>query len=432
MDFLTKLFFRNILFSRHGFLIAAVAIALFCIAIAEFIYVETETEFKNSVEKYRVESHQRSILAQGKIETAFQNIYHNLRTISRLPSVREIDRHAQNLSANEGIVIQEIYNNLADSVDVSEVYVLPKEFNPEAIDPVTGKTEAPIIVFDDLIVGRTAEDYAAHKSDKLKSPVEEIEIHEYRLMREQIAWMGQHYPALNKISGQDFPAIGGREVITCDNSHYSPAAPNDADRSGTVYSVPFYDMQGNFKGMVSAIFLTSMLRDLMPEADYALINTKHHQHVLARKPSETLANSKGWIEKEVANPDLIYSEVLPLSIKDSEGEWKLWIGLPNAAFYADGRNVQILEFRNWACASVLLFGLFAITGLALFRRHQLRVEETLRRAKENAEAESAKKSRFLSNIIGHAVDGLITVDAKGIVQSFSLSDISKRNQLAFL
>ena len=425
MGRIIKIISRETLFSKSGTFAIVAVIAASSLGLAAFIYHDAEKEYKTAIANYRLESHHRAELVQRKIEATFQHIYQNLRTIGHLPSVRSIDRHAETLSDNDRIAIQEIYNNLAGNVSISEVYILPSDFNPDAVDPKTGKPEEPIIMFDELIVGRTAADYKKSpekelvKEDEKPSSVEELETYEYHLLREQIEWMKKNYPAMEMSVGMEVPAISGREVITCDNSRYLPDSPDDADRSGIIYSVPYYDMQGDFKGVVAGIILSNALRDLLPEANYALINNTYNQRILAKNPSEALSASTGWMDKEKPNPDLLYSEVLPLTIKDGKSEWKLWVGLPDSVFFADIRNSEMLESRNWGCSAVLLFGMISIAGLLLLRRSHFSSQRNLLRAKEKAEHDSASKSRFLSNIINHAVDGLITIDERGIIQTFN-------------
>lgn len=144
-------------------------------------------------------------------------------------------------------------------------------------------------------------------------------------------------------------------------------------------------------------------------------NANYHQRILSNKPSTTLTSSADWIEKELPNPNLVYSEVIPLSIKDDIGGWKLWVGIPDSEFISQKLNSQALEFRNWAIAAIWFFGLAGIVILYLFRRNHLQIEKELTKAKEKAEAETGAKARFLDNIIDHAVDCLITIDTAGIV-----------------
>lgn len=417
--YVATFFLRGYVALGKRFSSAIIGIACASLVLCGFVWVETEKEFQNSIAQFRQEQHERNALTQKKVEAAFLHIYENLRLIGSLPSVRMIDRHAKNLTENDRIAIQGVYNNLAGDVDVSEVYILPDVFNPDEIDPATGKAEAPIISFDQLIVGRTADDYKKVHSTKGESPVEEVEIYEYRLLKEQIAWMKERFPQMSNFSGQNVPAIGGREVITCDNTHYSVAHPDDADRSGMVYSVPYYDMQGQFKGVVAAIFLTSMLRELMPEGDFALVNSTYHQRILAKNPSETIRNSLDWFEKEQPNPNLLYSEILPLSIQDGGGAWKIWSVVSNQTFYDDARNRIKLQMRDYGCGAILALSLIGITLLYFFRKHQLRVELALIAAREAAESESTRKSKFLANIIDNTVDGLVTINDRGQIQSFN-------------
>ncbi len=85
-------------------------------------------------------------------ESSLKSIYENLRTLSYLPSIRNIDRHGRNLSAEARETIRQIYNNLAADITVSEIYIVPATLDPDRIDPSTGKNEEPILMFDNLIL----------------------------------------------------------------------------------------------------------------------------------------------------------------------------------------------------------------------------------------------------------------------------------------
>ncbi len=411
MSLFTKIFSRKALFSRYGFASSIGIISLVTASLSGLIYVETQKVFELSLENYKRDAHHKTTAVQEKIESTFGSIYQSLRTISRLPSVKEIDRHADNLSDNGRVVIQEIYNNLTNTVAVSAVYIVPVDFNPNIVDPLTKKLEKPVISFDGLAAKATGNNDI--------STTEAAEIYEYQLMQEQISWFKEHYPTADEIYWKYVPAISGREVMTHDSARYAPTDKDSPNHSGGVYSVPFYDSNGQLKGIVSAVILSDVLRAILPQSDYALINSNHKQRILAFSPSETLIESGKWIDKDMENPNLIYSETIPLDIIDGGGRWKIWVGLPDNNFYDDIRNTEILQFQKIDCASILFLGLLTILGLIVFRRNSLQMAKDLILAKENAEAESIKKSQFLSNIINNAVDGLITINEIGIIQSFN-------------
>jgi len=421
---------RDSLFSRFGFFSAVCAVVALSLLLIITIEYQTRSELRSTTEARRNELHSEALRSARRVEAAFEHIYQNLRTISKLPSVRSIDRHGKNLSENDLITIQEIYNNLAGSVSISEVYILPASFNPEAIDPVTGKPEEPIVMFDKLIVGRTADDYAKGREEAPEeagseaaqaTSVPEVEIFEYHLLAKQITALKEKFPTIDSIDKLDVPAISGHEVITCDNSRYSPSAPNDADRSGLIYSVPYYDMEGHFKGVIAGIILSHALRDLIPEGNYALTNPTIAQMMLSHKPASVLQSSESYIRQGEANPSLIHSVSLPLAIKDEAGEWKLWAGADDRTFINNPHYIDTTRFRDVGMAAILLFCGLSIAMLHLMRRNYWRAKTELTAARDAAEAVSNEKSLYLSNIIDNAVDGLITIDEKGIVQTYNPS-----------
>ncbi len=227
-------------------------------------------ELAHERQNYLQEAHARTAVVVEALRDVYTQIYQGLRTVARLPGVRNIDRHAKTFQDTSRQAVQEIYNNLASNVAMSEVYVVPADMDPDQVDPVTGKPQAPITTFDELIIGRHAEQ-TEHLPDSEEIKIPEVEIYEYRLMVRQMAALKQRYPTEHSIKGLAYPMISGPEVITCDNSRFRPSAPDDRDRSGLVLSVPFYGPSGNFGGQVSGVILTHALRDLLPEGRYALL-----------------------------------------------------------------------------------------------------------------------------------------------------------------
>jgi uncharacterized protein YbjQ (UPF0145 family) len=238
-----------------------------CLLTAMGLWVVVQkyrTDLTSAEASFRSLAGQDAQVVAREVSRTFRKIYEGMRTIARLPSVRRIDRHAEQLDADARTSIQEIYNNLANSVAMSEIYIVPVGFDPDRVDPVTQKLECPIVTFDELIVGRNG---GAKSEEHEEHEEEEVEIYEYRLMTEQLAALQARYPREDAIEGLAFPAVCGREVITCDNTRFDPSHPEDRMRSGLVYSVPFYGPDGALRGMVSAVFLTEALRDLLPTGD---------------------------------------------------------------------------------------------------------------------------------------------------------------------
>jgi hypothetical protein len=133
--------------------LAAGAASLLVAGAAHFHVAQGVELLKSEyVDKARAEAGRRG----ADVDRAFAEIYQNLRTLASLPGIRAIDRHAETLTPEARATFQMIYNNLANSVSVSEVYVIPPDFSPDRLDPATGRTEEPIIMFDELILNAGA------------------------------------------------------------------------------------------------------------------------------------------------------------------------------------------------------------------------------------------------------------------------------------
>src|SRR5207244_1768141 len=140
-------------------------------------------------------------------------IYENLSTHDALPRARETARQGTNLGEDARETIQQVYNNLASNVSVSEVYIVPADLDPDRIDPVTGKPEEPILMFDQLIVnagGRARQQTGKYLPSSANDLPPEVEIYEYRQFHDQFRWLKEHYPDLDGINGLDVPMSAAR------------------------------------------------------------------------------------------------------------------------------------------------------------------------------------------------------------------------------
>ncbi|HXW72369.1 MAG TPA: EAL domain-containing protein [Methylocella sp.] len=356
-------------FSREFFGYGIIAIIGCGIAFA--VYLDNERNF-GAARAYYIETQKRtSARAAEEVRDAFTSIYENLRTLSLLPSVQTIDRRGLSLNENDRQTIQQIYNNLASRVAVSEVYIVPADLDPEKIDQATGQPEAPILMFDQLIVhdGKWAreEDPFAHSDEPNGDESPEIEIFEYRQIKSQLTWFKQHYNDRKEILGLKIPMISSPETITCDNTIYNKTKV-DADRSGIVFSVPFYGPDQKLKGTISAIILTKALVTLLPRENYALVHSATHYLARSTIPAQAYDSNK-WVEQGVKDPSLIYSEVIPVGANDSQGRWTLWAGAPNTEFdlSQEALNATKMGMLGYAFAAALTFGLFSC--LYFVRRH---------------------------------------------------------------
>jgi signal transduction histidine kinase len=163
------------------------------------------------------------------------------------------------------------------------------------------------------------------------------------------------------------PLISGSEVITCDNTDFIYTG-KDADRSGVMFSVPFYAPDGKIKGLITAIILTSALRDLLPASHFALINPGYSYTNLAAGTQQMMSSHNSIL---AAKPDssLIYSEIVPVSVHDSRSPWYVWAGLPNDAFYRSPAALSVDNTRQSNFLIVIIIGIGVGVSLFFISRH---------------------------------------------------------------
>ncbi len=361
--------------------------------------VEAKHEFDKqaALTAFLTESRKESRAVGVRIEHTMNQIYEGMRTIARLQGVRAIDRYAVNFDENARQAVQEIYNNLGSSVVLSEVYIVPLDMDPSEWDLTTGWMQAPITTCDELILSRNASRGVpkevpggtdssctrCHESVSRDRPpthitpveglVEEIEFYEYELMAEQLEWLRRDWPREESLKGLNFPAVSGREVITCDNSRYDPQRPNDKDRSGLIYSVPFYGLGGDIKGCISGVILTSALRDLVPGGGMAIVNVGANYAAPSWDPGPS-RDHPAEVSGAQPTTNLLYSEVLDLDVLDAVGNWELWAARPDSEHWrrADVKTASTLARLSYL--TVVSLVLMACSFVRLGRRHRGQLE----------------------------------------------------------
>ncbi len=337
---------------------------------------------------YLSESAGRSNRQRDMVEDALTGIYHSMRTIARLPAVRSLDpatggamdRGGGILDAGERLVIQEIYNNLAAEVALSELYLVPVTLDPDG--ERGDRPREPWVTFDDVIFGRHGgtDDHGAHDE------VEEIEIYEYRLMRAQLDAMLAEYPTSDAVDGLAYPMYAGPPVVTCDNSRFDPAHPDDGDRTGIVLSVPIYGDDGSLRGCVSAVMLNHALGDLLGETGFALVNARDGIRIGDTEPAD----------------EPLYRDRLAISLPAGSGPWRLAAWRPDSDFEARAGVRAAYVARLVGLGGCGLLTLVLLGSALLIHRARDRMiaaQDALRAANEDLEAQVRERTKRLESLV---------------------------------
>ena len=246
-----------------------VLLAAFAVALA--VLVQWHTTERAALEKRFIQD--QIDVAEAKrsqIASTLTEVYQNVRTLTLLPSVRGIvggnrtdedeDIVATGRFSEEGrTTVQQIYNNLASRVSVSEVYAVI-----EGLD--AGNGQIPFFMFDTLVFGDA--DDGGEDARPADFP-EEAEDEEYAYFPQQIARIRASHPRFDFASIDRIPAYVSPMMRTCDNSQYQSLAHDDVrDTNGMLYSVPFYSAGGELRGVVSAILRANVLEAMLMDVPF--------------------------------------------------------------------------------------------------------------------------------------------------------------------
>ncbi len=332
-----------------------IGIFAFGAGLALLVHMKSTKDLETAMERYKTNSQAEAYLAAKNITYSFKQLYQGIRTIGLLPGVQNIDRHGKNLDANAHESIVQIYNNMVSNVSVSEIYIVPVDIEPEQIDPETGGLEEPILMYDGKVPDPTKPEAAKPPvtSVEMAEKMPEVEIYEYKLLKEHMTYLKQHYPDNKKFVNLNLPFISGSEVLTCDNDDYKKTH-KDTDRAGAVMSVPFYGPDGLLKGAITAVIRNNTIKGMMPTTNVALVNDTYQYTILAKEAGQEQQSAE-WLKQIKPDPNLLFSTVVPVETTDPRSKWSLWVGYPDDKFLnsGDAKAVQNFKLAGYGFAALL-------------------------------------------------------------------------------
>ena len=313
------------------------------VVLALLVMAKSKTDYEQVLQRYQQTSEMEAEAAAKNLGYSLKQLYQGIRTISLLPGVKAIDRYGKNLDSNAHESIVQIYNNMVSNVAVSEIYIVPVDIEPDVLDPNTGELGAPILMYDGSAENPNEAPKPKITTIEMAMKAPEIEIYEYRLLKEQMGYLREKYPDQGHTDALSLPFIGGKPVLTCDNADYEKTKEN-ADRTGIVLSVPFFGLDGRLKGTITAVIRNNMIRDMLPTKDYAVFNDTYKYQVLSKEDGQQQASGQ-WIEQGKPDPSLLFSKVIPISTSDPRSQWSVWVGYPDAKFMESGDVKAVNNFK---------------------------------------------------------------------------------------
>ena len=372
--------------------------SVLAVVAAYGLWKHYQSEAQHAREEYRKEilstAYERKT---QEIERLFALIYESARTASLLPGVRSVEggnranEHedvvaSKRMSADAGGTIQQLYNNLAVHLDVSEMYHVRN-----GLDALHG--QVPFFMYDTIRLGTQV--VAESAPTRNPDTPEQSEEAEYAYYPNQIAQLRQSRPHFDFQNLDEIPAVFSPLMRTCDNRQYlSKAHDDEKNTHGLLYSVPVYDQKsGDLSGIISIIVRANVfeaallgipfipvtevdntkatqLGFTLPKepAAFALINEKYGIRITDRRNAEIIP---AITLNPTGNNENVFVKTLSTH---GDAEWKLYLHIPLEAWKsAEATPYQLfqLQLAGDALAWILLV---ALTSFILFRQYTDRRE----------------------------------------------------------
>lgn len=356
------------------------SIALSGLLACSYVVYDYTLEKNRTIEQVKHDFIQTSFLKKKlELERISTLTYQSLRTISLLPSVRQIKGGNRSdekedvvksgrFTVEGALTVQQLYNNLKSNIAVSEIYAVVNGFNPDK--------EVPFFMFDQVLL--SANSKREEKAAKSPDSPEESETDEYKYFPRLLAKLRESASSLDESAELDLiPAFSSPVMRTCDNDQYKSISKGDVKNAeGFVFAVPFYGMDRSLRGAIVAIIRTNVLEASLldvprlivtdddkkefekkpwpiPEvSSFVLVNEETGLFVYDRRREISASDKDAILANlgQVKEGSSVYSEILKMNDKS---KWHLVYDF----------NAKPWLKQTQAMLTVMLLKLFAILGI---------------------------------------------------------------------
>ncbi|MFO7603542.1 MAG: PAS domain-containing sensor histidine kinase [Gammaproteobacteria bacterium] len=358
-----------------------VSVLLLGLMLAAFIHHTDRKHREQLASATQSKARQDLEILGQKVEFIFRIYYQGLRTIARMPDLGTESTRRDGLRLDQQQAIQEIFNNLAENIHVSEVYIAPADFDPDSPqhrNPLAAFEHAPV---QDVPRGKSSHAFA-----------DELQV--YRKIHKHMAYFRQHHPLQADVREMNYPAIISQKILTADRSRQRHPHDHEA-RAGIVYSLPYYDPHGKLQGVISGVLLAEVIADMLQHGEYLL--SKHGVGIYSGKLIQS---------QNLYNKPLRKDSIMSLDIRDLADNWVLIDYSPekSATFSARLLLVENTTYILYVC-------IIAIITLTI--TYLINQDKSRQRLVDSEQKNAA--------ILESAFDAIITIDRHGIIESFNTS-----------
>ncbi|WP_455209605.1 ATP-binding response regulator [Kaarinaea lacus] len=382
------------------------------LALVASLIIKYQLDAAALKKEYISDLQRENALVEEKISKRLHTIHQGLHTLAHLPGIAIAIKNNGAFEPLSQRVVQELYNFLHSSIQLTELYIVPSDFESTKIEQNSGKFHKTIVKLEKAY-SVTHHDALLHQHKNTKNvqflminkDEVALEPQKYSEILKQLNYFNSHYPNNERIQHHNYPALLSKEVEITDHE------------KGLIYSLPIYDETGNLAGMVSSIVETKMIQQFLTKGRYVLHSPEYQLNIVSPK-SGAWETSQSWYTRNQPDPGLLYSNTTRLDIPDVRKNWYLWNGVSEREFDNSDRVLMSMFYTTIALLVVTL----TILGISFYARilakKQQQVENQnllLEKTVQKRTSELKKSEAMAKAILDNAADGIVITDRNGII-----------------
>ncbi len=249
-----------------------------------------------------------------RVQATFQAIHQSASTMARVPGIAALNGEMAKSDQRTRTNAQQIFDSLARQVDVSHIHVAVLGFDHQTVKSSSSSQRTR-----PLTVSGPNHREVNESNIFVNAVFREIKSHQQ--------WFLDTHPVASEDTAARVPMIGG---VTSRTQH--EISNNRTQSTKVVLSVPVFASTGTLAGTVSVVISSSALSSLLPNKNFALVNTRYNYVSPTREGGQAHLSAR-WVELGAPDPELAASSIFDLETLDPRSQWRLWYGRPNKDYY---------------------------------------------------------------------------------------------------
>jgi signal transduction histidine kinase/ActR/RegA family two-component response regulator len=376
--------------------VTSVAFALMLQGVLAAYLIHENRDRRDAIRKVVIAEQRSTTMAPmvARLEAAFEDIYHNARTISLIPSVRHLSGPNRRGESDNVVVsgrfsrdadetVRQIYGNMFSNVQVSEVYVVLDGFDAR-------RGELPFLMYDNMIVAANG---VANNPNPQDIPLED-ESQEYAHYPAAIEMFRANHPRFRFGTLDEIPAMWSPRMRTCDNTQYeSKQHGNSVDADGVTMTVPIYSSDtGLVSGVIAVVLRTNVLEAMLLDLPFLPITQRDKlraQEINLTLPAspatfmltDMRTGSRIW-DRRLPDPERVFAPgqdnvlIQPLRPPNVgpghyDGQWVLHYAIAPETWMPRFAEADAALHQKLLATAIAILAALSLWILSLRRSHQL-------------------------------------------------------------